>query len=181
MKEIRRRKATRRKRKPKIDEMKEMTRPWQWRRRQQRQRSKQKKNCGRPGSTQSHRRNKTFSQVFLHFFFSLFSAFLDCAFALLIHIYLCIDKYRKHTHTHRRTEKGTRSWSIKVSYTMRFGWFAQNLCNKCEEKKARAALSTFAQLTTRTSNNNNNDINIAYYYYTRFDRRPSPSYQCERT
>lgn len=160
--------------------MKEMTRPRQRRRRQQRQRSKQKKNCGRPGNTQSRRRNKTFSRVFLYFSSSLFSAFFVCAFVLLIHIYLCIDKYRKHTHTEEpRKEREVEVLKFHTLCAL-VGSHKIYVINT-NRKKARAALSTFAQLTTRTSNNNNNDINIVYYYYTRFDRRPSPSYQCERT
>lgn len=109
--------------------------------------SKQKKNCGRHDSTHSHRRNTTFSRVFLRFFF--FLALVELARALRSAfniLYLCVDN-TEHTYTHT-----FQSWSIKLSYTMRLGWFARNLCNKCEQKNdARAAPSTFAQLTMRTS------------------------------
>lgn len=55
---------------------------------------------------------------------------------------------------------------------MRLGWFAQNLCNKCEQKKsARARLLQLLRSAQR-KNNNFSDINIVCalgaHYYTRF-------------
>lgn len=118
--------------------------------------SKQKKNCGRHDSTHSHRRNTTFSRVFLRFF--SFLALVELARALRSAfniLYLCVDN-TEHTYTHT-----FQSWSIKLSYTMRLGWFARNLCNKCEQKNgARGSFNFCAAYNANKHNNNFSDINI---------------------
>lgn len=108
--------------------------------------SKQKKNCGRHDSTHSHRRNTTFSRVFLRFFlFSRLSSSRARFVRLLIYYIYVLIIQNTHTHTHSKVE------ALNFHTLCASVGSHEIYVINANRKMARAAPSTFAQLTMRTS------------------------------